>query len=118
MNIVYFILIGAIAGWLSGKIIRGSGFGAMGNIIVGILGGIIGGWVFGKLGVATGGGITGIVGHLGDWCSDIGVPAFFPFKKIGNNIHCLILRNTYYVLRIKTNYTLQIFAEYILRITN
>jgi len=59
MNIVYFILLGAAAGWLSGKIIHGSGFGAMGNIIVGVLGGIIGGWVFGKLGVSTGGGLLG-----------------------------------------------------------
>ncbi len=55
MEFIWFILIGAIAGWLGGQIFKGSGMGLLGNIIVGILGGIIGGWLAGKLGISFGG---------------------------------------------------------------
>lgn len=47
MNFVWFILIGAAAGWLAGQLTKGRGFGIIGNILVGIVGGVIGGWVFG-----------------------------------------------------------------------
>jgi uncharacterized membrane protein YeaQ/YmgE (transglycosylase-associated protein family) len=53
MSFIYFILIGAVSGWLAGKIWRGSGFGVFGNIVVGILGGILGGWVAGFLGFSA-----------------------------------------------------------------
>lgn len=46
MTLIIFLIIGAIAGWLAGQIMRGGGFGLMGNIIVGILGAIIAGWLF------------------------------------------------------------------------
>ncbi|MXU66773.1 GlsB/YeaQ/YmgE family stress response membrane protein [Oceanomicrobium pacificus] len=52
MDIVGFIiwlLIGAIAGWLAGQIMKGSGFGLIGNIVVGIVGAVIGGWLLGSL---------------------------------------------------------------------
>ena len=55
MNFLWFILLGALAGWIAGKIMKGRGFGLLGNIIVGIIGGIIGGWVFGFLGISVGG---------------------------------------------------------------
>ncbi len=51
MNIIWFLLIGGVAGWLAGLIMKGKGFGILVNIIVGIIGGIIGGWVFGALGI-------------------------------------------------------------------
>ena len=44
-----WLLIGAIAGWLAGQIVKGYGFGLFGNIAVGIVGAIIGGWLFGAI---------------------------------------------------------------------
>ncbi len=46
MNIVYFLLIGAVSGWLAGIVLKGGGFGLLGNIIVGIIGALIGGFLF------------------------------------------------------------------------
>ena len=48
-QIIIFILVGAVAGWLAGVIMRGAGFGLIGNIIVGIIGSFIGGWLFTKV---------------------------------------------------------------------
>lgn len=59
MDLVYFLLIGAVAGWLAGRFMKGGGFGAIGNIIVGILGGVIGGYVFGLLGIGADGSLLG-----------------------------------------------------------
>lgn len=50
-TILFWLIIGALAGWLAGKIMRGGGFGVVGNIIVGIVGAIIGGALFGMLGL-------------------------------------------------------------------
>jgi uncharacterized membrane protein YeaQ/YmgE (transglycosylase-associated protein family) len=60
MNIVWFLIIGAVAGWLAGQIMKGKGFGLLGNIIVGILGAIIGGYALDRLGMGGG----GLVGSL------------------------------------------------------
>lgn len=60
MGWLWWIIIGAIAGWLAGTLMRGGGFGLLVNIIVGIAGAIIGGWVFGHLGITT----AGIFGSL------------------------------------------------------
>lgn len=59
-SILIWILLGAVAGWLAGQIVRGYGFGLFGNIIVGIIGSFLGGWLGGQLGVyeATTGGFT------------------------------------------------------------
>lgn len=46
MYLLWFLLIGLIAGWLAGKVFRGRGFGVIGNIIVGILGALVGGYLF------------------------------------------------------------------------
>ena len=57
-SILIWILLGAIAGWLAGQIMKGRGFGTLGNIVVGIVGSFVGGWLAGQLGIsgaATGG---------------------------------------------------------------
>lgn len=61
MNLILFLAIGALVGWLSGIIMKGRGFGLIGNIIVGILGSILGGLIFGFLGITTGGLIGAII---------------------------------------------------------
>ncbi|WP_158754784.1 GlsB/YeaQ/YmgE family stress response membrane protein [Dyella sp. S184] len=50
--LVVFLLIGAIAGWLAGLIVRGFGFGLLGNIVVGIIGAFLAGWLLPRLGVS------------------------------------------------------------------
>ncbi len=49
MGILSWIVVGAIAGWVAGKLIRGKGFGLIGDIIVGIIGALVGGWLAGTL---------------------------------------------------------------------
>jgi len=46
---IYSILVGLIAGWLAGQVMKGGGYGVLMDIILGLLGGIVGGWVFGSL---------------------------------------------------------------------
>jgi uncharacterized membrane protein YeaQ/YmgE (transglycosylase-associated protein family) len=61
MNLIIFLVIGALAGWLAGVIMKGGGFGVIGNIIVGILGAFVGGWILPKLGIAIGGDFGGFI---------------------------------------------------------
>lgn len=56
-SLVIWLLIGAVAGWLAGLVVKGGGFGLVGNIVVGILGAFVGGWLFPQFGVSLGGGI-------------------------------------------------------------
>jgi uncharacterized membrane protein YeaQ/YmgE (transglycosylase-associated protein family) len=67
MGLVYWIIVGLIAGWLAGKVMKGGGYGVLVDTILGILGGIVGGWVFGMLGIWPGGGMVGsiIVAFIG-----------------------------------------------------
>ena len=60
MGWLWWIIIGAVAGWLAGTLMRGGGFGFIVNVLVGIAGAVIGGWVFRLLGIAAG----GIMGSL------------------------------------------------------
>jgi len=60
-DLVIFLVIGAVAGWLAGVIMKGGGFGLVGDIIVGVIGALIGGWLFGLLGIAAGGLIGSII---------------------------------------------------------
>ena len=60
-GLIIFIVIGAAAGWLAGILMKGSGFGPVGNIIIGIIGAIAGGLMFGLLGL-IGSIVTAIVG--------------------------------------------------------
>ncbi|MBO4645785.1 MAG: GlsB/YeaQ/YmgE family stress response membrane protein [Bacteroidales bacterium] len=55
MDFIVFIVLGALAGWLAGKIMRGGGFGFIVNAIIGIVGGIVGGWLMGLAGLEGGG---------------------------------------------------------------
>ena len=59
-NFIIFILIGAVSGWLAGRIFRGSGFGIVGNIIVGIIGGFLGGWIASLVGISW----QGLLGQI------------------------------------------------------
>jgi uncharacterized membrane protein YeaQ/YmgE (transglycosylase-associated protein family) len=61
MGFIYWILVGLIAGWLAGKVMKGGGYGVLVDILLGIVGGIVGGWVFGALGIWPGGGIIGSI---------------------------------------------------------
>ncbi|MDO7597567.1 MAG: GlsB/YeaQ/YmgE family stress response membrane protein [Pseudomonadota bacterium] len=61
ISLIIFLAVGALAGWLAGNIMKGSGFGLISNIIVGIVGAVLGGFVFGLLGITTGGLLGAIV---------------------------------------------------------
>lgn len=67
MDILWTLIIGAVAGWLGSVIFKGSGLGLIGNIIVGILGAFVGGWLLSSLGTSLGGGVVGAIltGALG-----------------------------------------------------
>ena len=61
MSFIIAIIIGAIAGWLAGQIVKGGGYGLIGDIIVGIVGSVIASWLFPQLGVNLGGGWIGAI---------------------------------------------------------
>ncbi len=67
MGFLTWIVVGLIAGWLAGQVMKGGGYGILVDIILGILGGLVGGWVFGLLGIWHGGGMIGsiIVAFIG-----------------------------------------------------
>ncbi len=60
-SLIWFLLIGLIAGWLAGRVMRGGGFGLVGDMIVGVIGALLGGWLFGLLGIHAGGLIGSII---------------------------------------------------------
>jgi uncharacterized membrane protein YeaQ/YmgE (transglycosylase-associated protein family) len=49
---IVWILLGAVAGWVAGQLMKGKGLGLIGNVVVGIVGSFLGGWLAGKLGIA------------------------------------------------------------------
>lgn len=59
MDIVWFILIGICAGWLAGQIVKGGGFGVIGDLVVGVIGALIGGFLFSNAGATVGGDLLG-----------------------------------------------------------
>ncbi|HYA37745.1 MAG TPA: GlsB/YeaQ/YmgE family stress response membrane protein [Candidatus Methylomirabilis sp.] len=61
MEFVWFIVVGLVAGWLAGVLVKGGGFGAIGDIVVGVLGALIGGFLFTSLGASVGGGLIGSI---------------------------------------------------------
>ena len=67
MGFLAWIVVGLIAGWLAGQLMKGGGYGMVADIILGLLGGVLGGWIFEKLGVSTGDGMVGsiIVAFIG-----------------------------------------------------
>ena len=52
-SLLVFLLVGVVAGWLAGKLVRGGGFGLIGDLIVGVIGAVIGGWLLPKVGVTA-----------------------------------------------------------------
>ena len=58
--LLWVIVIGILAGWIAGKIMRGSGFGVLGDLIVGVIGSLLGSFIFGLLGL----GAYGLIGRL------------------------------------------------------
>jgi len=59
--LLVFIIVGAIAGWLAGLVVKGFGFGLIGNIVLGIVGAVFAGWLFPTLGISLGAGIVGSI---------------------------------------------------------
>ena len=62
-SLIIFLLIGGIAGWLAGLVVKGGGFGIVGDIVVGIVGAFIAGFLFPALGFSLGAGIVGAIIH-------------------------------------------------------
>jgi uncharacterized membrane protein YeaQ/YmgE (transglycosylase-associated protein family) len=57
-SILVILVVGIIAGWLAGKIVRGAGFGLLGDLVIGIAGAFVATWLFPRLGVHLGSGIV------------------------------------------------------------
>jgi uncharacterized membrane protein YeaQ/YmgE (transglycosylase-associated protein family) len=69
MNFIIWLIIGGLAGWLAGKILHGTGFGLIGDIVIGICGAVLGGWILPELGLHIGSGyvsafIDALIGAL------------------------------------------------------
>jgi uncharacterized membrane protein YeaQ/YmgE (transglycosylase-associated protein family) len=60
MHLIWFLLVGLVAGWLAGKLTKGSGFGVIGDIVIGVIGAFVGGFLFGLLGL----GASGLIGSI------------------------------------------------------
>ena len=56
-SLVVWIIVGAVAGWIAGLVVKGAGFGLIGNIVIGIIGAFVAGWLLPQLGLRNGGGI-------------------------------------------------------------
>jgi len=61
MSLIYFLVIGLIAGWLAGNIMKGGGYGVIGDMVVGCIGAILGGFLLGWLGIVAGGFIGSLI---------------------------------------------------------
>ena len=60
-NFLWFLIVGLIAGWLAGVLVKGGGFGLIGDLVVGVIGAFLGGFLFTSLGVSAGGGLLGAI---------------------------------------------------------
>jgi uncharacterized membrane protein YeaQ/YmgE (transglycosylase-associated protein family) len=61
MGFLAWIVVGLIAGWLAGQVMKGGGYGVAVDIILGLVGGVLGGWIFGRLGISAGSGMIGSI---------------------------------------------------------
>ena len=59
--LIIWLVVGAIAGWLAGMVVKGSGYGLIGDIVVGILGGLIAGWLLPQVGIVIGSGFIATI---------------------------------------------------------
>ena len=66
-GLLYWIVVGLIAGWLAGVVMKGGGYGIVVDIVLGMLGAIVGGWIFSALGIGAGSGLIGgiVVAFIG-----------------------------------------------------
>jgi uncharacterized membrane protein YeaQ/YmgE (transglycosylase-associated protein family) len=68
MSFIWWIIIGIAAGFIAGKLMKGSGFGLIMNLVIGVVGGVLGGWIFGLFGLGSdniiGSLITAVVGAV------------------------------------------------------
>lgn len=55
MNLIWFVLAGIAAGWLAGRIMKGGGYGVIGDLVVGVVGAVVGGTLLGMVGISLGG---------------------------------------------------------------
>ena len=60
MHFLMFLVIGAIAGWIAGQVMKGGGYGLIGDLVIGIIGAFVGGILFGMLGIFA----SGLIGRL------------------------------------------------------
>ena len=60
-SILVILFVGIVAGWLAGKVVRGAGFGLLGDLVVGIVGAFIASWLFPRLGISLGSSILSAV---------------------------------------------------------
>jgi uncharacterized membrane protein YeaQ/YmgE (transglycosylase-associated protein family) len=60
-SVIIWLIVGALAGWLAGMVVKGGGFGLIGDIIVGIIGAFIAGWLLPQIGIVIGGGFIAAV---------------------------------------------------------
>ena len=61
MGLIAFLIVGLVAGWLAGVLVKGGGFGLVGDLVVGVIGALLGGWLFSAFGASTGGGLIGSI---------------------------------------------------------
>ena len=80
MSWLWFLVIGGIAGWLAGKLTRGSGFGLLGDIIIGVIGALLGGVLFGLVGLVS----FGLLGSL--VTATVGAVAFLYLVRLFKRI--------------------------------
>jgi uncharacterized membrane protein YeaQ/YmgE (transglycosylase-associated protein family) len=60
-SLIIWLIVGGVAGWLAGMVVKGGGFGLIGDIVVGIVGGVIAGWLLPTVGIVIGSGIVGAI---------------------------------------------------------
>lgn len=61
MSFIWFLIVGLIAGWLAGVVIKGGGFGLIGDLVIGVIGAFLGGFLFSLVGISATGGMIGSI---------------------------------------------------------
>lgn len=61
MHLLWFLIIGVVAGWLAGQLIKGGGYGLIGDLVIGVIGAFVGGWLFGAIGIHAAGSIGSLI---------------------------------------------------------
>ena len=61
MSLLWFLIVGVVAGWLAGVLVKGGGFGLVGDLVVGVIGAVLGGFLFSTFGASIGGGLIGSI---------------------------------------------------------